>query len=129
LGLWGFVLLVVGMTVGAIYSTLFHGIFLVAIENVEAGLFERLVSKTTAAQFYRGFVVQALGLGLGAILFGVATIRAKVYRAAAGWMFVTAALFSAANEALPGGQLVGRALFGAAFFWMGIELRGRTQAS
>ncbi|MHC4409106.1 MAG: hypothetical protein ACYS0F_08900 [Planctomycetota bacterium] len=129
LGLWGFFLLVIGMTVGAIYSTLFHGIFLVAIENLEAGLFERLVNNTTAAQFYRGFVVQALGLGLGAILFGVATIRAKVFRTAAGWMFVAAALFSAANEVLPGGQLIGRTLFGAAFLWLGVELRGRTQAN
>jgi len=128
LGLWGFFLLVIGMTVGAIYSTLFHGVFLPAIENIEAGLFEKLVDNTTAAQFYRGFVVQALGLGLGAILFGVATIRARVFPAAAGWTFIAAALFSAANEVFSEGQLIGRILFGAAFVWMGVELRRRKLA-
>lgn len=65
LGLCGFFLMVIGMTVGAVYSTLFHGLFLPAVEGLEAGLFERLVSNTTAAQFYRGVVVQALGLGIG----------------------------------------------------------------
>lgn len=126
-GLWGFLLLVVGMTVGAIYSTVFHGIFLPAIENIETGLFERLVDSTTAAQFYRGLVVQALGLGLGAILFGAATVRAKVFPAATGWMFIAAALLSAASEVFAPGQLIGRTLFAAAFVWMGVELRRRTQ--
>jgi len=126
LGLWGFVLLVIGMTVGAIYSTVFHGIFLPAIENVEAGLFEQLVDNTTAAQFYRGVVVQALGLGVGAILFGIATIRARVFPALAGWMFIAAALFAAANEVFAEGQLISRALFGAAFIWLGKDLHRRT---
>ncbi|MCP5070583.1 MAG: hypothetical protein GY946_28800 [bacterium] len=121
-GLCGFFLLVIGMTVGAVYSTLFHGLFLPAIESIEAGLFEKLVSNTTAAQFYRGVVVQGLGLGLGAILFGIATIRAKVFPAVGGWLFIAAALFSAANEALPQGQLIGRTLFAVAFVWMGVDL-------
>ncbi len=126
LGLCGFFLLVIGMTVGAIYSTIFHGLFLPAVESAEAGLFERLLESTTPAQFLRGFVVQALGLGLGAILFGAATIRAKVYPQMAGWVFIAAALLSAANEVIPGGQLVGRALFGAGFIWLGADLRKRT---
>lgn len=126
LGLWGFVLLVVGMTVGAVYSTLFHGLFVPAVESVEAGLFERLLEKTTAAQFIRGLVVQALGLGLGAILFGVATIRAKVFPPLGGWIFIAAALLAAANEVVPDGQLVARALFGAGFIRLGADLRGRT---
>lgn len=126
LGLWGFFLLVIGMTVGAIYSTIFHGLFVPAVESVEAGLFERLLEKTTAAQFIRGLVVQALGLGLGAILFGVATIRAKVFPPLAGWVFIAAALLAAANEVIPEGQLVARALFGAGFIWLGADLRRRT---
>ncbi len=126
LGLCGFVLLVIGMTVGAVYSTIFHGLFLPAVERVEAGLFERLLDNTTAAQFIRGLVVQALGLGLGAILFGVATIRAKVFPPLAGWIFIAAALLAAANEAVPEGQLVARALFGAGFIWLGADLRRRT---
>lgn len=125
LGLWGFVLLVLGMTVGAIYSTVFHGLFLPAIEGVESGLFETLVDNTTAAQFYRGVVVQGLGLGLGAILFGTATIRAKVFPALAGWLFIAAALFAAANQVFEEGQLISRALFAFSFMWLGIALRGQ----
>lgn len=128
LGVWGFSLLVIGMTVGAIYSTIFHGIFVPAIENIESGLFERLVDNTTVAQGIRGVIVQALGLGVGAILFGAATIRGKVFPALAGWTFILAALFAAANEVFSAGQLISRVLFGVAFVWLGIALRGRTQA-
>jgi len=124
-GLWGFVLLVFGMTIGAIYSTVFHGLFVPAIEGIESGLFETLVDNTTAAQFYRGVVVQALGLGLGAILFGISTIRAKVYPSLAGYMFIAAALFAGLNEAWEGGQLVSRTLFAAVFVWLGAYLRRR----
>lgn len=124
-GLWGFVLLVVGMTVGAVYSIVFHGVFLPAIENIETGLFEKLVDNTTAAQFYRGVIVQALGLGLGAVLFGVATIRGKVFPVWTGWLFVAAATFAAANQVWAEGQLVSRALFAVAFIWLGIDLRKR----
>jgi hypothetical protein len=125
LGVWGFVLLVVGMTVGAMYSTVFHGIFLPAIENVEGGLFETLVDNTTAAQFYRGVMVQGLGLGLGAILFGAATIRGGVFPASTGWLLIAAALFAAANELFAEAQLVSRALFAAVFIWLGARLRSR----
>lgn len=128
-GLWGFVLLVIGMTIGAVYSTVFHGVFLPAIEGIEAGLFERLVDNTTAAQFYRGVIVQALGLGLGAILFGVATIRARVFSLWTGWLFVGAAAFAAANQVWAEGQLVSRALFAVAFIWLGIDLRRRTPST
>ncbi len=122
-GLWGFVLLFIGMTVGAIYSTLFHGLFLPAIESIETGLFETLVDNTTPAQFYRGVVVQALGLGLGAILFGAATIRGKVFPSTAGWLFIAAALFAAANQVFAAGQLVSRTLFAVSFVWFGLSLR------
>lgn len=123
MGLWGFVLLVLGMTVGAIYSTVFHGLFLPAIEGLQSGLFERLVDNTTAAQFYRGVVVQGLGLGLGAILFGLATIRGRVFPALTGGLFMAAALFATANQVFEEGQLVSRALFGLSFIWLGVELR------
>ena len=121
-GLWGLVLLTFGITIGAIYSTVFHGLFLPAIENLEAGLFERLVNNTTAAQFYRGVVVQGLGLGLGAILFGIGTIRGGVFPVYTGWMFIVAALFAAANQVFPSGQLISRALFAVAIAWMGLAL-------
>ena len=124
-GLWGFGLLVFGMTVGAIYSSVFHGIFLPAIEELQGGLFETLVENTTAAQFYRGVVVQGLGLGLGAVLFGLATIRARMFGAAPGWLFIAAALLAAANQVFPPGQLISRGLFAVAFVWFGLSLRRR----
>lgn len=122
-GLWGFGLLVVGMTTGAIYSTIFHGLFLPAIESLESGLFEVLVDNTTMAQLFRGVVVQALGLGLGSVLFGIATIRAGVYPPAAGWLLISAALLAALNQVFPDGQLVSRALFAFYFGWLGLRLR------
>ena len=125
LGLWGFALLVLGMTVGAIYSTIFHGLFLPAVEAAESGFFETLVDNTTAAQFYRGVVVQGLGLGLGAILFGSATIKAKVFSSVTGWLFIGAAVFAAANQVWEPGQLVSRGLFALAFVWMGLHLTRR----
>ena len=60
--------------------------------------------------------------------FGVATIRSKVFPALADWMFIVAALFSAANEVISEGQVIVRILFGAAFVWMGVDLRRRTQS-
>lgn len=125
MGLWGFALLSVGITAGAVYSTIFHGIFLPAIETLEAGLFETLVDNTTAAQFYRGVVVQALGLGLGAILFGASLIRGRAPSSAAGWLFIAAALFAAANQVFEAGQLISRGLFAVAFIVLGAELRQR----
>ena len=126
LGLCGFVLLVIGMTVGAVYRTIFHGLFVPAVEGVEVGLFERLLENTTAAQFIRGLVVQALELWLGAIMFGVAVIRARVFPPLAGWIFIAAAALAAANEVVPEGQMVARGLFGAGLIWLGADLRRRT---
>lgn len=122
LGLWGLGLLVLGMTVGAIYSTIFHGLFLPAIEGVEVGLFETLVDNTTAAQFYRGVVVQGLGLGLGAILFGAATIRGGVFHPSTGWVFIGAAVMAALNQVWGSAQLISRSLFALAFIWLGLLL-------
>lgn len=122
LGLWGFVLLVFGMTVGAIYSTVFHGIFLPAIERVEVGMFETLVDSTTAAQFVRGAIVQALGLGLGAVLFGAALVRMQFSRLG-GWLLIAAAVLAAANQVIDVAQLMSRALFGCSFIVIGASLR------
>ena len=122
MGLWGFVLLTIGITIGAVYSSVFHGLFLPAIDSLESGLFEEFVDNTTAAQFFRGVVVQALGLGLGAVLFGWATIRSKVFTAAAGWLFIAAALFAGLNQVFAEGQLISRLLFAAAFVWLGALL-------
>jgi hypothetical protein len=127
-GLTGFVLLVVGITLGANYSTLFHGLFVPAIEGLQSGLFEELVDSTTGAQFVRGVVVQALGLGIGAILFGIATIRGRVLPAIGGWLFIAAAVFAAANQALSEAQLISRTLFAAAFIWLGFALLSAPQA-
>jgi hypothetical protein len=122
-GLWGFVLLVVGLTIGAIYSSVFHGLFLPAIEALEPGLFERVVDNTTGAQFVRGVIVQGVGLGLGAVLFGVATIRGQVFSGFAGWLFIFAAVLAAANQIFPAGQLISRTLFGLAFVVLGLTLQ------
>ena len=121
-GLIGFVLLVVGITLGATYSTVFHGLFLPAIEGLRSGLFEELVNSTTGAQFVRGMVVQALGLGVGSILFGIATIRGRVLPAVGGWLFIAAAVFAAANEAFSEAQLIARMLFAVAFIWLGFAV-------
>ena len=118
-GLTGFVLLVIGVTLGAAYSTVFHGLFVPAIEGVQVGLFEELLDSTTGAQNVRGIVVQAFGLGIGAILFGIATIRGKVLPAIGGWLFIAAALFAAANQFFDAAQLISRALFALAFIWLG----------
>jgi hypothetical protein len=125
IGLWGFVLLVLGITVGALYSTIFHGLFLPALESLEPGLFERLVDNTTGAQFTRGVVVQALGLGIGAVLFGIATIRGSVFPKWSGWLFIAAALLAAANQVFPAGQLISRFLFAVAFMVLGSVLVAR----
>ena len=125
LGLLGFGLLFLGMTAGGTYSTIFHGLFLPAIEGLDTGLFETLVDNTTAAQFYRGVVVQGLGLGLGAVLFGAATIRGNVFPAWTGWLLISAALFAAANQVFEEGQLISRALFALAIIWLGLAVRQR----
>jgi len=59
---------------------------------------------------------------MGAVLFGVGTIRGRVFPAATGWLFITAALFAAANQVFPEGQLISGALFALAIVWMGWAL-------
>lgn len=120
LGLVGFVLLFIGVTLGAAYSTIFHAVFLPALEGVQDGLFQEFIdTPATGAQAVRGITVQAVGLGLGAILFGAATIRAGVLPRLGGWLIVAAALFAAANEAFDAAQLISRVLFGAVFVLLG----------
>lgn len=120
LGQVGFVLLTVGVTLGAVYSTVFHGIFLPSLERLQDGLFEEFIDNgTSAAQTVRGITVQAIGLGLGAILFGAATIRARVLPRLGGLLMIAAALFAAAQEALNGAQLISRLLFAATFLALG----------
>lgn len=120
----GFVLLFTGVALGAAYSTLFHGFFLPAVERLEPGLFEMLATSTTTAQNLRGVVVQAFGLGLGAILYGGATIRAGRLPAIGGWMLIGAALLAGANQAFDAAQLLSRFLFAAAFVGLGLGLLG-----
>ena len=123
LGNVGFVFLFVGVTLGAAYSTIVHAIFLPALEGVQEGLFEEFIdAPPTTAQIVRGLTVQAVGLGLGAILFGAATIRARVLPRPGGWLIIVAALFAAANEAIDAAQLISRILFAAAFVFLGSAL-------
>lgn len=120
LGQVGFVLLIVGVTLGAAYSTIFHAVFLPSLERFQDGLFKEFIdTPATTAQVVRGITVQAVGLGLGAILFGVATIRARVLPRLGGWLIIAAALFAAAQEAVDGAQLVSRLLFAATFLLLG----------
>lgn len=123
LGRVGFVLLFVGVSMGAAYSTVFHAVFLPALEELQGGLFEEFVdAPVTVAQTVRGITVQAFGLGLGAILFGAATIRARVLPRLGGWLLIAAALLAAANEAFDAAQLISRVLFAAAFVVLGLAL-------
>ncbi len=123
LGGVGFVFLVVGVTLGAAYSTIVHAIFLPALEGVQEGLFEEFIdAPPTTAQIVRGLTVQAVGLGVGAVLFGAATIRARVLPRPGAWLIIIAALFAAANEAIDAAQLISRILFAAAFVFLGSAL-------
>lgn len=119
LGTIGFVLLLVGITLGAAYSTIFHAVFLPALEGLQPGLFEAFTDNTTTAQLIRGITVQAVGLGLGAIVYGIATIRANVLPAIGGWLLIGAALSAAANQAHDAAQLISRALFALVFIILG----------
>ena len=123
LGHVGFVLLIVGVTLGAGYSTIFHAIFLPSLEQLEQGLFQEFIdAPVTVAQAVRGITVQAIGLGLGAILFGAATVRARVLPRSGGWLMIAAALFAASQEAIDGAQLISRLLFAATFLLLGSAL-------
>lgn len=123
LGQAGFVLLMVGVTLGAAYSIIFHGVFLPSLERLQEGLFEEFIDNgTSTAQLVRGITVQALGLGIGAILFGVATIRARVLPRIGGWLMIAAAISGAAQEGFAGAQLISRLLFAATFLVLGSAL-------
>lgn len=120
LGHVGFVLLIVGVTLGAGYSTIFHALFLPSLERLEQGLFEEFIdAPVSVGQAVRGIAVQAIGLGLGAILFGAATIRARVLPRSGGWLMIAAALFAGSQEAIDGAQLISRLLFAATFLMLG----------
>lgn len=77
LGFAGFVLLVVGLAVGAVYTTIYFGLYVPWLaQHIPGDVETVLAAPPTAGMIVRGIVVQAAGLGLGAILLGVATIRA-----------------------------------------------------
>jgi hypothetical protein len=123
LGLIGFVLLVVGIAIGAGYSMVFHAVFMPALEELSPRLPGEFSNLTTTAEVIRGIVVQAFGLGLGAILFGVATIRGGALPRIGGWLFIVAALFSAANQVTPALQFISVPSFALGFIWLGAALR------
>ncbi|HKZ82713.1 MAG TPA: hypothetical protein VJ793_03540 [Anaerolineae bacterium] len=123
LGLVGFVLLIIGMVVGAAYSVIFHAIFLPALEQAAPTLLEGFLKSATPAEVVRGVVVQAVGLGLGALLFGLATVRARVLPPTGGWLFVAGALLAAANQVTPAAQLVSRLVFALGFVILGYGTR------
>ena len=120
LGLVGFVLLIIGMVVGAAYSVIFHAIFLPALEQA---VVEGFLKPATPAEVVRGVVVQAVGLGLGALLFGLATVRARVLPPIGGWLFVAGALLAAANQVTPVAQLLSRLVFALGFVILGYGAR------
>jgi len=125
LGLVGFVLLTIGMVVGAAFSVIFHAIFLPALEQAAPTLLEGFLKSESAtpAQIVRGVVVQAIGLGLGALLFGLATVRARVLPPIGGWLFVAGALLAAANQVTPVAQLLSRLVFALGFVILGYGAR------
>jgi len=126
LGLVGFVLLTIGVVVGAAFSVIFHAIFLPALEQAAPTLVEGFLNTATPAEVVRGIVVQALGLGLGALLFGLATVRARVLPPVGGWLFVAAALLAAANQVTLAAQVVSRLAFALGFVVLGIGARPET---
>ena len=124
LGLAGFVLVVVGLAVGAVYSTVFNGLYVPWLAQHIPGDIETVVTAPpTAGMIVRGILVQAVGLGLGAILLGVATIRAGVLSAAGGWLLIAGAVLAAVSEltlVLRGLSVVG---FAVAFIVLGVAVR------
>ena len=123
LGLVGFVLFIIGVVVGAAYSVIFHAIFLPDLEQAAPTLVEGFLTSATPAQVVRGVVVQAVGLGLGGLLFGVATVRARVLPPTGGWLFVAGALLAAANQVTPVAQLLSRLVFALGFVILGYAAR------
>jgi hypothetical protein len=126
LGFAGFVLMVVGLSVGAVYSTIYTGLYEPWLARHIPGDVETvLAAPASAGMIVRGILVQAVGLGLGAILLGVATIRARVLPAAGGWLLIAGAALAAVSEltlVLRGLSVVG---FAVAFIVLGGALRQR----
>jgi hypothetical protein len=124
LGFAGFVLMVVGLSVGAVYSTIYTGLYEPWLARHIPGDVETvLAAPASAGMIVRGILVQAVGLGLGAILLGVATIRARVLPAAGGWLLIAGAALAAVSEltlVLRGLSIVG---FAAAFIVLGVAVR------
>ena len=123
LGLIGFVLLTIGVVVGAAYSVIFHAIFIPALDQIAPAILEDFLTTYTPAEVVRGVVVQAVGLGLGALFFGLATVRARVLPPAGGWLFVAAALLAAANQVAPVAQILSRLGFALGFVILGYAIR------
>ena len=89
----------VGVVVGPVYSALFHRPFLPDVaRHLSPAEVEAMLTSPTPAQFVRGAVILALGLGVGALLFGIVTIRARVLPAAGGWLLIAGAVLAAASE-------------------------------
>ena len=123
LGLVGFVLLFIGMVVGPMYSVIFHAIFLPALEQAAPTLVEGFLKSPNPASVVRGVVVMAVGLGLGGLLFGLATVRARVLPLTGGWLFVAGALLAAAEPVMPFAQLGSRLGFALGFVILGYGIR------
>lgn len=123
LGLVGFVLLFIGMVVGPAYSVIFHAIFLPALEQAAPTLVEGFLKSPNPASVVRGVVVMAVGLGLGGLLFGLATVRARVLPLTGGWLFVAGALLAAAEPVMPFAQLGSRLGFALGFVILGYGIR------
>jgi len=120
LGLVGFVLFIIGVVVGAAYSVIFHAIFLPALEQA---VVEGFLKSPNPASVVRGVVVMAVGLGLGGLLFGLATVRARVLPPTGGRLFVAGALLAAANQVTPVAQLLSRLVFALGFVILGYGAR------
>ena len=125
LGLVGFVLLFIGMVVGPAYSVIFHAIFLPELEQAAPTLVEGFLKSASPAQVVRGVVVMAVGLGLGGLLFGLATVRARVLPLTGGWLFVAGALLAAAEPVMPFAQLGSRLGFALGFVILGYGIRSK----
>jgi len=92
-----------------------------------------VVSSAGSAQIFPlilliAFVGAALGL-IGGLLFGVMTIRARVFPAAIGWFLIVAGILNLAFiSPLPGGVggIISEIVFSLVFGWMGYLLALRT---
>ena len=122
LGLLGFVLSFLGV---AVVSGLIAMVS-IAVPLIAAEMPALVDQAMTPPAFTLPFI--ALGFGLGMILFGVATIRARVLPRWAGWLVIIGTLLQMA-EGSPIDEAVlhvivttGRVLFGLGLAWMGYGL-------